>query len=157
MSGLNWSKLPGPIFAGFLHLLGVFLLVKATNLDCKAIGRSAALQRQLEGSDYRYDPVIRESEVKCNQNMTIYIWASMGCWFFSLAGLAHTMVLLNRRDKLSLSGGAALAKTQDVKKPLAEPDLGLFHSIKDGLAELECALKQQTMPVAAGISMQIHQ
>jgi methyl-accepting chemotaxis protein len=157
MSGLNWSKLPGLICAVFLHVLGVFFLVKATNLDCNAIGRAAALQRQLEGSDYRYDPAIRESEVKCNQNMTIHIWASMGCWFFSLAGLAHTIVLLRRRNKLPMSMGAALAKTQDVKKPLAEPDLGLFHSIKDGLAELESALKQQSAPVAAGISMQIHQ
>src|SRR6478735_5901795 len=108
MSGLNWSKLPGLITAVFLHVVGVFFLVKATNLDCNAIGRAAALQRQLEGSDYRYDPSIREREGKCNQNMSIDIWSSMGCWFLSFGGLAHTIVLLQRRNKRQVGGATIM-------------------------------------------------
>lgn len=157
MSGLNWSKLPGLIAAVVLHVFGIFFLIKAANLDCNAIGRAAALQRQLDGSDYRYDPMIREQEVKCNQNMTLDIWASMGCWLLSLAGLAHTMVLLHHRDKRPMSFRAAMAQTQEVKKSLTEPDIGLLHSMKDGLAELERALRQQYSPAGTGISMHVHQ
>ena len=156
MSGLSWSKLPGLICAVFLHLFGIFFLVKATNLDCSGIGRAAALQRQLEGAEFRYDPQIREREVHCNQSMSLNIWSSMACIFLSFGGLVHTFFLLNLRQKEAFAQGN-MGRPQESKFKQSEPDMGLLHSLKVGLAELENAVKQQTIPNGSGISMQIHQ
>lgn len=157
MSGLNWSKLPGLVIALVLHLAGVFFLVKATNLDCNAIGRAAALQRQLDGADYRFDPSVREREVRCNQDMTLNIWASMGCWLASLVGVGSTIMLVSRRNRKNQSVMEPAHAVREVKQIRAEPDIGLFHSLKDGLSELENALKQQTVPIGSGVSMQLYQ
>ncbi len=154
MNALNWSKMPGLLLAVVLHGFGIFFLIKATNMDCNKIGRVAAMQRQLEGPEFRYDPQIREREVQCNQSMSVNIWASLAFWLISLAGVVHTTIQVKQGDK---QGASPSTKPQTAEAKIAEPDIGLFHSIKDGLAELETCLKRQPVGTGTGMSLQLHQ